>query len=226
MLRNISFAVLLSVGTLCSTCHAGYIGNSLPSGTSTDGDPPLVILGEYNATAPTAASTINFPSAGYVTNFVVDANMANQHFVGYIVQPAGTDVNGNQEFTFIDSTPTLTPSGTGIQTFSVGAPWSVAPGDLIAFWGSGPTYSDGSHADADYQSSGGAMYFANQPVLGSTYTFGVTSNTGVDYQYLPNGESPRIYSIGVIFTPEPTSLILLGLGAVGLLVFARRQRAA
>ena len=82
-----SFITLLSIlATLvaCSAAHATYLGNPLVSG-STDGDAPLVILGEWNPTAPGAASTLAFPVGGTVKNVQVwDNGAASQEFLGLI----------------------------------------------------------------------------------------------------------------------------------------------
>jgi hypothetical protein len=220
-------AALLSVGVACSLAQASsiYIGNPLTNNGATDGDAPFVILGEYNAAAPTATSTINFPGPGEVTSVQVYDRSAGQNFDAYILQPAGTDIHGNQQFKIIDSSGTLTTSGTGVETFALASPWIVSPGDLIGFWGTGPTYATGTYNDAGYANDGN--YTASEPTLGTTYSFGISGSATSDYQYFPNGQDPRIYSIGVDFvaTPEPSSVVALcGLGAMGLFLAARRRR--
>jgi hypothetical protein len=242
MKRNLLSAV---VAVACSAvlCIAGnvarassiFVGNPLTNYGATDGDPPLVILGEYTAGAPTATSAINFPGAGIVTAVQVWDSSAGQTFDAYILQPAGTDVNGNQQFKVIDSSGplvTTAPGGGGVDTYTLSTPWAVTPGDLVAFWGKGPTYTTGSpHLDATYGTGPADNYDAVQPALGGTYSFGTFNNVStppVNYFDVPNGNDPRIYSIGVEFTatPEPSSIVALvglcGMGLIGLIRYRRR----
>jgi hypothetical protein len=126
-------AAVVSIGVTCSSlanASSIYIGNPLVNYGSTDGDPPLVIAGEYTATGPTAASTINFPTTGKVIDVKVYDTSAGNTFTAYVFQPAGTDAHGNQKFTIIDSSGTLTttkPGGGGVDTFTLATPGTLRP---------------------------------------------------------------------------------------------------
>ena len=76
-----------------------YIGNTLQNNGSTDGDPPLVILGEYNAVAPTATSTVNFPRPGIVTAVQTYDTSAGQNFNVYLcnlLEPTATAISNSR----------------------------------------------------------------------------------------------------------------------------------
>jgi hypothetical protein len=222
-LRAVSALILLfAVG---SVARATYVGEPLTSGnSSTDGDPPLVILGEYNATAPTATSSITFPTAGTVTDVQINASASGDAFTVYDAHPAGADSNGNQQFTLTSMGSFVTTSTPGVQVFTT-TPFAVQAGDLLAFWGQGPLYTSGTGTDATYQTTGGTQYFATQPTSGTTYSVGAAGNATAAFQYLPGTNDPRNYEIGVDVTPEPSSVMLGFLGVVALLLPRYRARA-
>src|ERR1700722_5485988 len=97
-LRKNSMAALVGMLFIGQAAFGSTIGNPLINYGNTDGDAPTVILGEYNATAPTATSTISIPQTGVVTAIQTYDTSAGQTFDTYILQPAGTDSNGNQQF--------------------------------------------------------------------------------------------------------------------------------
>jgi hypothetical protein len=134
------------------------------------------------------------------------------------------DSNNNQQFK-LTSMGSFTTAATGVQLFTITpAPFAVQAGDLLAFWGQGPLYASNTGTDATYQTTGGQQYYATQPTSGSTYSVGGAGNATAAYQYLPGTNDPRNYEIGVDFVPEPGSLMLAFLGAVGLLLPRFRAR--
>jgi MYXO-CTERM domain-containing protein len=218
------FSLALAVATLAcaGSARATYVGNPIINRGGGDGTvtPPLVVIGEFNPTAPGPTSANSFPINGTITDVQVYADLPNESFTVYTLAAAGVNAFGNQQFTFLTGT-TFTTTAKGAQTFPTSVP--VQAGDLLAFWGLGPQYGTAG-SDATYESPG-HPFVALSPTVGGTYSFG-TNGSSTNYEYLPgiNGvqQDARTYSIGVdVSTPEPSALGLLAIAAIALV---RRRR--
>ncbi len=202
MERLSSFSLLAASAFLAIfAARADYVGNPIVSGNP-DGDPPVAILGEYgNATSmpPGATSTISFPTNGAVNDVQIYNANPGQPFAIFTIRPAGTNANGNQQFTFVNGQTFTAGATAGPETLSPTGAWQVQKGDLIVYWGYVAPYSFGSFNDATYENDG--VYTATKPTVGQTYSFGVNTSATADYKYIANYGPGRIYSVGIDYTP-------------------------
>jgi hypothetical protein len=181
-----------------------YIGNSLTQSgyENSDGDPPLVILGEYNPAGPLGTSKITLPS-GTVQD--VKFYGGNYNFTLYALSLVAAGPGANEQ-TFV-VTATNSFSGTaspGIQTLPV-TNFKVTKGQLLAFAGVGPYYpqtsNDAVNSDAAYESSSDPnSYKATAPGgPGTKFVVGLNPDASAAYEYIPDsfGNQGRTYAIGV-----------------------------
>ena len=182
---------------VCGEAQATYFGNSLTvTNGGADGEPPLVILGEYNPAGPSASSGISFPTAGTVTD--VQFYGASYNFTLYALSP-GTPGPGSNEQTFsVVAEESFSGSATSpsVQTL-VASGFSVGAGDLLAFAGTGPYYSQNANdaigSDATYENATYPDTFtATAPAgVGSTFTVGLNTDLSTTYEYIPDNFNVR-----------------------------------
>jgi hypothetical protein len=196
--RNYWAIAIAISGVWGSSAAAAFVGNPIANIGGSDGDAPLVLIGQFNSTAPGATSTASFLSDGTINDVQLYSGGVGLNFTVYTIQQAGLDALGNQQFKFLSGS-TFTTTGSGAEQFPMSVP--VQAGDLLAFSGRGPVYSlPGS--DATYQTNGGTQFVAVPPTVGSTYSFGINSSAA-NYVYIPvihSGgvqQAARTYAFGV-----------------------------
>jgi uncharacterized repeat protein (TIGR03803 family) len=202
-------AVILSALALFAShsAEAGtvYIGNSLtvPNGGA-DGDPPLVILGEYSPAGPlaTASSATTLPN-GTVQD--VKFYGSDYNFTLYALSLVASDPSLNQQtFQVVASESFSGFALPGIQTLAVSG-FSVTAGDFLAFAGIGPYYpqnpNDAPNSDATYEDSSDPGSFRATPPggPGTEFTVGPYPDPGANYEFISDyfGNEGRTYGIGV-----------------------------
>jgi hypothetical protein len=186
-----------------------YVGNSLTQTgyENSDGDPPLVILGEYNPAGPLGNSTVTLPSGA-----VQDVKFygGNYHFTLYALSLVAAGP-GNNEQTFV-VTASQSFAGTaspGIQTLPV-ANFTVSAGELLGFAGVGPYYpqdpNDAVNSDATYENSFDPGSFTATPPggTGTKFVVGLYPDSNATYEYISDefGNQGRTYAIGVDVLPQ------------------------
>jgi hypothetical protein len=196
--RNYCVIALIIASVWSTSAGAAYVGNPIANIGGTDGSPPLVIIGQFNSTAPEATSTATFPSDGIINDVQLYSGGTGLNFTVYTLGQAGLDALGNQQFKFLTGS-TFTTTGSGAEQFPMSV--AVQAGDLLAFSGQGPVYSLTGN-DATYQTKGGTDFVATPPTVGGTYSFGTNSNAA-NYVYIPvihSGgvqQAARTYAFGV-----------------------------
>jgi len=221
--------VLGAMALTATVAKADYVGNPIVSGGDVDGEPPLVILGQYNEENNSPVSTVTFGSAGTVND--VQFYGGNYDFTLYALAP-GDLTGGVRTFTVVAAETFSGLATSGPQLLAVSG-FSVMAGDLLAFAGTGPTYAsafDATGSDATYADAATMPGFTATPpstTIGSTFTV-AASGTAASYDYINDyfGNQGRAYAIGVDYTPVPLPasawLLLGGIGVIGL--FSRKYR--
>ncbi|HUA64521.1 MAG TPA: hypothetical protein VME24_01660, partial [Alphaproteobacteria bacterium] len=183
-----------------SIAQTAYVGNTLEGGGPEDGDPPLVILGEYNPTSPSSNSTVTLP-AGAVED-VRFFSGTNYNFTLYALAWAGNGLNTNEQTFQVAAEESFTSNNAvaGFQT-NLLTGFQVRAGDLLAFQGLGPDYVN-TGLDATYESMGFSNPFTatNAGNVGTTFTVGINGDPNASYEYIPAGgdiSANRTYAIGV-----------------------------
>ncbi len=218
MHRLTLIAVILSALTLLPSRSAqaqaiSYIGNRLVPNGGADGDPPLVILGEYSSSGPLATSVTTLP-AGTVQN--VKFYGQNYNFTLYALSRVGAGPHTNEQTFEVVAAESFSGStgSPGTQTVAVSS-FCVNAGDFLGFAGIGPYYEsveDAANSDATYEDSSSNGFFTATPPggPGSEFTVGVHPDTNAAYQYISNvfSNQGRHYSIGVdVFDFQITSIV-------------------
>ncbi len=181
-----------------------YVGNSLTqSGNEgADGDPPLVILGEYNPAGPLGTSTVTLP-AGTVQD--VKFYGGDYNFTVYALSPVAAGPNNNEQTFLVTASQSFDGTATpGLQTLPV-SNFKVAAGELLGFAGVGPYYpqspNDAVNSDATYENSSDPdSYVATPPGgTGTQIVVGLNPDPQAAYEYISDyfGNQGRTYAIGV-----------------------------
>jgi hypothetical protein len=144
----------------------------------------------------------------------------------------GGSFNGTITISFVSGTPTAVDSFdivTGAGSAGTGASYIYnLPGANVASVLLDRVSSAGGDNEINYQNSAGdSMFFDYVMNAGQLQLFipsnddrNVTSENGSDLREL-YGSQPN--GVQITTVPEPTTLVLAGLGAAGLLIFRRRK---
>ena len=218
-MKTITLAIIVSGLTLFAprSTQAGtvYVGNSLtvPNGGA-DGAPPFVILGEYSPSGPLAAASA---SATLTNGTVLDVKFygQNYNFTLYVLSPVSSGPGANEQTFRVVASQTFSGSvaSAGIQTLAVTG-FSVTNGDLLAFAGTGPYYSQNSddalNSDATYEDSASPGSFVATPPggPGTQFIVGANPDASANYEYVPDvfGNQGRNYGIGVDVSFNATTI--------------------
>jgi hypothetical protein len=235
----LKLSVAIGLAMACNAAQATYIGNPLTPGIyAQQSDSAAQLMGLGLGTG-TFNPSFTMPSAGTVTSAsayfsgIVNTAIDGGSFTVYQLRPQGTNLDGNLLLQVIDS-ESFSTNVNGAQTFTLGTPFTVQAGDGIGFLGVGyrfdtsntPTATDGvyltnpgSGASPPLTIGNTYAFFSNAPAPPAT---GTTTGTDADYYNLQR----RLYAVGVNFeaVPEPSALLLAGIGLIGVTRIRRRQR--
>ena len=202
-----------------------YVGNSLTPTPGVryyaDGIPPLVILGEFNPSKPSAASATPLPP-GLLQ--AVEFYGTNYDFYLYVLSYVGGVAGQPNEQQFqVEHMEHFASSAVGTtavaQRLNVTPEWSLSGNQLLAFAGYGPWYAqqpdDAIDHDAVYEDSTQSGSFlatppgtSGEPLL---FTVGLFEDANSTYDYINNSpfsNQGRTYLIGVdILLPAANSCI-------------------
>lgn len=222
--------------SIAAAAQAGtvYVGNNLNpvSGPQIDGDPPLVILGEYDPAGPlaTAAAPDTLPT-GNVTQLLFNSGTSSYGFTLYALSLVGSNPTLNEQtFQVVASQSFSGGPSSGIQTLPVSG-FSVTSGDLLAFAGTGIEYTgnDVPNTDSTYEDSTAPGSFVATPpsgVAGTQFTVGANPDSSANYEYIQDvfGNQGRTYAVGVDVTVPDSGDTLFLLAPVLVVLAAMKRR--
>jgi hypothetical protein len=202
---TLMLSTLLLLSLYAAQAQTVYIGNDLSvTNGGSDGEPPFVILGEYNPAgpSPTASAATTLPG-GTVQDLKFYGDTYNFTLYALTFLTNGPNAN-EQTFRIVASQSFSGSAPTGVQTLPVSG-FSVGAGNLLAFAGTGPYYpqnaNDALQSDATYEDSSNPDFFtATAPVgVGTIFTVGLNPDTNATYEFVPDyfGNQGRTYAIGV-----------------------------
>ena len=129
---------------------------------------------------------------------------------------------GSTTWQFIGASPLETVAWNSLNTFSLPTPIPVEAGDLVSFW-----YPHGTVPSILYDPTGQTLNNHDWPTDPIPETHTDIPDLLTTNWHGPWDMNPRTYSIQVLGTaavPEPSSLVLAGIGGAALLVLARYRQ--
>lgn len=203
---------VFGMGTPAVSPSTDYVGNPLPPAVNYgafDGDPPLVILGEYDPAGPLATSPLGFTIPGTISDVQLYAQSWN--FTLYVLQPELPPPAGAEQTFQVVAAQNFSGNmpQAELVTLYPQSSMPVSNGQLLAFAGIGPAYnsSDAVNSDATYEDSANPGSFTATPPGGppTQFTVGLAGDANAIYDYIGDffGNQGRNYAIGVDIVPGP-----------------------
>ncbi|HLJ39844.1 MAG TPA: PEP-CTERM sorting domain-containing protein [Candidatus Acidoferrales bacterium] len=167
----------------------------------------IVVSGTYAAAVPTIAN-FSAPNGDYTITFTLPQNPSSlasfQSFQG------GFDVSGDLTFDLNNSVTTTMFSGVTLNFFD------TLNGDLGGF-----AFCLDAACNTEWNLFGGALFNNND--TNPTFLTGPITIDQTLSGYFVGGAGPFPFGVAPSATPEPSSLLLLGTGLVGLFGWGRRK---
>jgi len=211
IMRNtalLAVAMCLAALIVAPTAFAGSVNMTLNGSNTT-----IVVSGTYAAGVPTIAN-FSAPNGNYTITFTLPENPSSlASFQSFNPPQGGFDVSADLVFDLNNSATTTTFSGVTVSFFD------TLSGDMGGF-----LFCLDPSCDTEWNLFGGALFDnnnANPTLLTGPITIDQTLSG-----YFVGGAGPFPFGVAPSATPEPSSLLLLGTGLVGLFGWGRRKVSA